>query len=308
MKELLLLLCFFCGSLITSGQNVLIEEDFDTHSAGDLVAATLGLPWTTWVNTPDPTYDTPLSNEYSASGHLSMKLSSATTNGGPTDMVLKLGNKISGIYNIQWNMYIPAGFGGYFNLQHMEVIGTGSWIMETTLRASGAIEVSQNMTFPTATYPHDEWFEVQVTVDLNTQQGYLTVAGEPVSSWSMNMNALGGAGINQLGAVNFYAAAGGDLCTYYVDDVLFEEIFTTGIPQPVTERPSIHPNPFSHGFQVEGHHGRPMILFDATGRTISEMRPASIGTVGVDTSALPSGLYFLRLGEANGEVHKLVKQ
>src|SRR5690606_38036075 len=132
-----------CGSILSASvlqaQTIIYQENFDTYTAGAYVAQTAGDPWTTWSNAPGTAEDVMISDEQANSAPNSMLVATGTPAGGPGDMVLKLGNRTEGVFGLSWMMYIPSGFGGYFNLQHNETIGSGSWMIDVTFRADGTV-------------------------------------------------------------------------------------------------------------------------------------------------------------------------
>jgi hypothetical protein len=313
MKHLLLfvLLVSFCQR--SHAQLVLIDENFDAYTDGAPVAQTVGLPWSTWNNQQGGIYDTQLSSEQASSGTLSMLLSSTVAAGGPADIMLRLGDRTTGAYILSWNMYIPQGFGGYFNVQHFEVIGAGSWAMDCTFLPNGLVETSANTLQTTAFYPHDAWFEVKLSFDLGAQQAMMFLNGQYVTGWPTNLNSAGAAGINQLGGINFYAYAGGAGQTrYYVDDVLFLEDLSVDVRAMLPDNGStVYPNPVSDVLNViMSDAAADLILFDATGRIVIRegSNAAANSQIAMDVSRLPAGPYFLHVEGASGRtVHRIVK-
>jgi hypothetical protein len=297
--------------VLAHGQTILQQQDFDGGSNNALVAQTLGLPWTTWTNAPGGAEDTPFSNEQANSGSLSMKLSSTAAIGGPSDIVWRLGNRTSGTYGISWQMYIPSGFGGYFNLQHNEVIGQGSWALDVNFRASGVVEYSVNSSNLTGQFPHNQWFNVAMVIDLGSMTGVLSINGTQQTTWVTNVNSLGAQGMNQFGAVNFYAYAGGDQTRYYIDDVIFVDVTGVGVAEQAAKELLIYPNPATDVVFIE-HAGGPTAVasvVDLTGRTVIDGRTLGAGRGQLDLSGLPGGVYFLRIQEHGREqVRRITKR
>src|SRR5436190_3515239 len=235
------LLIAMAGSIpsLVSSQTILIDQNFDSFTSGDLVAQTCGLPWSTWSVAPGGTEDTPISDEQASSGTLSAKVSGPAA-GGPTDLILRLGNRTTGTYALGWNMYIPAGNGGYFNIQRNEVPGTGSFMLEVTFKADGTIEFLNNAVMGTpGSYTHDTWFNLTMAFDLSTMTAALAIDGTPQYTWQTNVP-----GPNQVGGIDFYSYAGGtDVPTYYIDDVLFLDLSSTNVPEVAPTGIAVYPNP-----------------------------------------------------------------
>ncbi|MFN3875373.1 MAG: T9SS type A sorting domain-containing protein [Flavobacteriales bacterium] len=295
-------------------QQVIISENFDSYAAGNPLAQTLGLPWTTWSSAPGTTEDASLSAAQAYSGTLSGAIISTAPTGGPTDLVLQLGNRTSGRYALGWWMYIAGGKGGYFNLQKSTTPGE-SWALDVTFRANGTIELSPNATAGvTSAYPSDEWFVVGMLIDLNAQSGLLTINGQPAASWmTTSASGSGGAGLNQIGAVNFFSYAGGDLCEYYIDDVTFADLTGVGIDEAQAPAVNAFPNPTDGRFTIDlaGLSASASVsVCDLTGRQVLSglalLRRGAGARAEVDLSGHPSGVYFVRVQDGGRELVRRV--
>ncbi|MEX1131956.1 MAG: T9SS type A sorting domain-containing protein [Flavobacteriales bacterium] len=291
------------------GQTLIFEEDFDSYANGNLLAQTAGLPWTTWSDTPGTAEDTPISNEQALSGTLSAKFSGAAA-GGPTDMVLRLGDRTSGSYLLGWSMYIPAGFGGYFNLQHNEVIGAGSWMMDVTLLPDNTVEFLVGGITTTGTYDSDTWFDVIMTIDLDQQTGFIGVGENALHTWQTSIP-----GPSRLGAVNFFAYAGGApaVPSFYIDDVAFLDVGSVGVDEVRLEQVGIYPNPTTDLLTVELSGQAPSAiasLVDLTGRVVIDGRTftqnGSVARTQMEMQGLPTGMYLLRLQDGERELVRRV--
>jgi len=314
MKTALPLLASLLISASATGQQVLISQDFESFDPGDLLAQTAGLPWTTWSNAPGGAEDTPISNAQAYGGVMSASLTSTAANGGPTDVVLQLGNRTTGSYLLGWWMRIPAGKGGYFNLQKSITAGQ-SWALDVTFRASGAIELSTNAQIgSTTTYPSDEWFLLGMAINLNNSTGVLTINGNVAATWvTSTASGAGGAGLNQIGAVNFFAYSGGDQSEYYIDDVSFVDISGVGVPEINAIDATAFPNPTDGAFVVDatGLSAAAVVnVSDLTGRMVTAphalLRRGTVSRAEVDLSGHPHGVYFVRIQDGTRELVRRV--
>jgi hypothetical protein len=301
MKRLLPIILTASLPLSLCAQTIIYSEDFEGGANGDLVAQTFGDPWSTWSNQPGSSDDSALSDEQAVSGALSLKLESGSTAGGPGDVVLKLGDRTSGSYALNWEMYIPSGFGGYYNVQHNESIGTGSWGIEITFKPDGVIDFLSNNVISTGSFPHDTWFTVTTLIDLGQTTGTVAIDGTTQHTCSTTVNATGGAAPNQLGAINFFAFGGaGNMGKYYVDDVSFTDITSVNVEEVNVEVFNIYPNPTQEILFIEAPAGSQRYdLFDVAGRTvISGSLTNSAGRTPVEVAGLPEGIYMLRIDGA----------
>lgn len=313
MNRPLPILLAFLATLPATSQVVLIDEDFDAHNTGDMLVQNLGAPWATWSGTMAE--DVPLTDETAASGSLSAKFFSTSANGGPGDIILGLGNRTSGSYSLSWSMFINAGFGGYYNIQHNENPGAGSWALDLIFHSNGTIQYSANVTGTLFTYPQDEWFSVAMTIDLDSYAGTLVINGDPAGTWATDVQSNGNPGPNQIGGINFYPYAGGNLTYYYIDDVSFIDLLGTGVEETALSRMGVYPVPTADVVWVE----LPTLstaavasLMDATGRVLIEGQRFGTGggvaRTAIDLAGLPSGVYLLRVQLGDQEVVRRISK
>jgi hypothetical protein len=309
-KTLLLITSLFTLASVTKGQMLIVDEDFEGLADGAYVAASLGAPWTTWSGAAGTPEDAQVSMLQASSGTNSFMITSTTpATGGTTDLLLLLGDRTTGVYGLSWNMYIPAGNGGYFNIQHDEEPGV-EWAIDVTFKADGTIELGANNATSnySANYPHDEWFSVEFLINLNTMQGLFTMNGEAPYTWPFNTAVDATTGMNQLGSVNFFSYAGGDPVMYFVDDVIFIDLTNVGIAQLDADQARIYPNPVADQLTLEMPEMQieRLLVTDLSGRTVREMPVNGMQpTYRMDVASLASGTYLVRAITTEGE---LVKQ
>lgn len=314
MKKPLLLASLLTGGATCFAQQLLINQNFDAFAAGNLLAQTAGAPWATWSGGGGGAEDTPISDAQAYSGALSARFTSTSANGGPSDIVLQLGNRTTGRYALGWYMYVASGKGGYFNIQKSTTPGQ-SWGLDVTFRASGGIELSANAQAGAITsYTADEWFLVGMLIDLNTSSGVLTINGEVAGTWlTTTASGAAGTGLNQIGAINFYAYAGGDQTEYYIDDVTFVDLTGVGIAEHAELSASAFPNPTEGRFTIDLQGlsaGATVSVADLTGRQVMPALPlvrrGPAARAEVDLTGQPSGLYFVRVQDGERELVRRV--
>jgi hypothetical protein len=314
MKRPLLITVSLLSSAALSAQQVIISENFDSHAAGNLVVQTIGAPWATWSGPVGSAEDAPISDAIASSGTLSARFTNSSTTGGPVDVVLQLGNRTTGRYALGWAMYVAGGKGGYFNIQKSMTPGQ-SWALDVTFRSSGVIELSANAQAGVVTnYTQDEWFIVGMVIDLNAGTGILTLDGQVAATWlTTTASGAAGTGLNQIGGVNFFAYAGGDLGDYYIDDVTFVDITGVGISELNGTAASAFPNPTEGAFVVDAtglSSAATMTVADLTGRTITAprqlLRRGAVSRAEVDLSGHPNGVYFVRIQDGERELVRRV--
>ena len=190
------------------------QNDFDSYTPGDYLGVVDPDNWLPWGGTPGASDDAVVSDDQSNSAPNSFVVSE---DGGATDIVWKLGDKITGQYLVGWWMYVPADFEGYYNFQKTESPGT-EWAFEIYFRTDGTVEFQvEQTTVATTTYTPDTWFYMDHSINLDTDEAEIFLDGTSFYTWQWSNG-----GLLQLGGVDFYAATN---VAYYVDDVLYEQIF-----------------------------------------------------------------------------------
>ena len=221
MKKLLLSLSFLAIFSITiNAQTVLFTDSFETYTTAGYIAQQATPNWTTWSNAPGTAEDGIVSEDFAHNGIKSGLIS------GTNDMILPLGNKTSGKYNVSFYYYIPSGFGAYFNLQHYESPGI-QWATEIYFGNNGAGNIKANNITTNFTHLNDAWIFIENHVDIDNDTAALFIDGVHIVTWPFATQAGGSAGAAQLGGVNFYAGAiTGQTPKYYVDDVTYTQLAT----------------------------------------------------------------------------------
>ena len=225
MKKLLLLTFAVFFSWAVYSQASLYYDDFESYTVGEFIAASNSTWWTTWSNLPGSAEDGEISNAHSSSPTKSILVDKVPAE---TDLILKLGNKASGAYELNWEMYIETANGGYYNVQHFESPGI-EWAYEVYFLANGSGELYAGSTTPIAfTYPKNAWFLVENLINIDEDLVTLVVNGVEVSSWPFHYQADATTGTNQLGGVDFFAGAKtGETPKYYFDNLDFKPMPTT---------------------------------------------------------------------------------
>ncbi len=216
---------------VTAGYTYLFQDDMESYTVGAKLAESdqTGF-WTTWSNLPGSTEDGTISDDQSLSPTKSCLID------GVNDQILKLGNKTSGSYIVNFEYYIPSTFGGYINLQHFEAPGN-EWACEVYFGASagnenGYMVVAGPPDVP-FTFPHDQWFPISFVVDLDADSAWCYINDNEVAQWQFSLQADGTAGTLQLGGVDLFAGAPtGETAKYYFDNVEYI-VLDPGVQSPI---------------------------------------------------------------------------
>ncbi|HYV93460.1 MAG TPA: hypothetical protein VE978_16930, partial [Chitinophagales bacterium] len=212
--------------VIASAQQAIIAEDFESYSAGDLLADTSPL-WTTWSG-GIISEDAYISNAYAISGSNSLNVVGYF---GPTDLILPFPQDYtSGVYEFSLKMYITSGNGGYFNIQASSTPGV-DWMFEVYFDSTGGGYINAGGSMAaTFTYAPDTWMSLNVNVNLDNDLGEFFINSHSIHSWQWSTGALGTSSINQVGGVDIYSySADSSDANMFIDNVLLTKNTTTGI-------------------------------------------------------------------------------
>ncbi|MFH1296970.1 MAG: T9SS type A sorting domain-containing protein [Bacteroidota bacterium] len=228
MKKIyLLLLAIFIG-FGSYAQTVLFEDDMESYDVGDYLAVENPEWYETWSNNPGSGEDAKVVDDFASSPSKSALVDET---GGATDLLLLLGNKTAGQYEVTWWMYIETNYAGYYNIQHFESPGI-EWAMECYFNTDGTIDLWVGGSTINGTYSKNTWFEVKHEIDIDADIIKLYIDGTLFYEWPFSYLSNGTAGTNQLGGIDFYAgAAGADNPKYYFDDVYYAQTGGGGDPE-----------------------------------------------------------------------------
>jgi hypothetical protein len=240
MKKLLLLSSLLF-SLTLNAQTS--SENFDGYNAGPFDGQ-----WTTgnWVGWFGGFSNVEISTAQAYSLPNSMLINSDTD-----DIVALFGTLNQGTYEIKFYQYIPLGFGSYFNVQHNYTNTAGDWAAEVYFgdNTLGTARIQTNNVSTPFTPVYDQWVENKLEFNFAADVAKYYYNGTLVHTWAVTTNAAGGAGLNQVNAINFYGACDGVGCATqgYFDDLTVVQtavpaqhdatIATKYYPMPYTQIP-----------------------------------------------------------------------
>jgi len=198
----------------------LFFDDFDSYTAGEYLCVQSD-DWNPWSNNPGGNDDAYVSDVQAYSGSNSVLVD----DGSLSDIIHLFGDLTTGVYDVGIWLYLEPGYGGYYNLLHefSEWRDRTTWAQENYFGADGNGYIipgeDPQVTF---THPTGSWFQCVTTVDLDNDWAEYYVDGTLVHSWTWSSG-----GMNQLGAIDIYAAApSGDSWMFYFDDFCIADVST----------------------------------------------------------------------------------
>lgn len=220
MKKFYFLLIALFGFSFAHAQYTI---NFDTFTTGDVSTQSPYLILWPAATATDPQVSTTFA--HSAPNSMWVR---PNASGIADDILFQLGNKNSGTWIVKFWVYVPTGNNGYFNIQEHETASPAQWngefFIDLTTTGGSAGMVTHDQTSSMVAYPNDTWFQIVITVNLDTDEISVDVDGN-----SLLQNAVyedtSGLPANQLGAVDFYSSDAGT--SFYIDDF---ELFGCNIP------------------------------------------------------------------------------
>jgi hypothetical protein len=272
---------------------VLFEDNFDSYTA-DLGVAEQSLIWDTWDGSAGA--DGSVSTDYAFSGANSGKIDGLTN-----DLVLPIGPFDAGKYDVKFKMLITDA-GGYFNLLHewTSTAANYEWAVDVFFGADGAVNVQAGGALAGSTsVAIGEWFDVQVTADLDLDLGHVYISGVEIATWQWSLNnADGTPGQNIIAAVDFYGTNDQQTAgLYYIDDVQLIESTGVNTVQVESAPIALWPNPANNQLTIalpSSTQTADVQIFDGQGRMVNNTLVSS-ATQAIDITAMEAGIYTVRV-------------
>ena len=229
---------------LQSNDEVLIFDPFEEYTVGNKIAAEAIAAghdwWTTWSNAPGGAEDGIVADfDDTQCGHLTFG----------NDQVLLLGDEENGNYDLEFDILVPQGKHGYFNILHHFAGSNSTWAMQCYLHMTndgqnsvhsdghGTIHAGSNGTADVACV-YDAWMHFRLNVDTDTDiaRYYYTAPGEDeilVCEWQWSLDSFGNNQVGRtLGAMDFYPPdTDTNNSEFYLDNFSFKKIGGESAPE-----------------------------------------------------------------------------
>ena len=219
-----LLLLLFTSALFAqldcTNPDIIIDDDLDSYTLGD--ASGQAPHWAAWpgASLGGEVIADPTSN--------SLQVIRIDGSNAGQDALWLLGDPVSSHFIVYFNLYIPTGNNAYFNLQHeMPTSSAGFWAFDAFFNdgGSGEIDLNNNGISFNFSFEHDDWFEVYIFADIDSDEARMVIGTTTVASWNFSNGVTNGNAnypSNQLNSINFFPID--NSYVYYVDDVALWEL------------------------------------------------------------------------------------
>lgn len=285
----IILTLFFC---VSNAQTTVFEDNFDSYTTGDLSGQSSH--WAIWAGGTS----TQVTDAKAASGSQSMLVGGNQTD----DMLLLLGQHSGGVYSVQFDVFIPTGKTGYYNIQQFEDVAeayefAGEFFIGSETGYTDEIVVkgdigNGNEVLGTASFPRGEWFTLINVIDLYEKTLRVFLNGDLV----LNLTYPDITDRANLGAIDFFSANASN--EMYVDNVIFAEgsLSTHAFS---TESFSVYPNPIKDVLYVQSKTAVDAItVYDLLGKVVLQSEPGTMSP-SINTSSLNSGVYLVKITIGN---------
>lgn len=197
-------------------EDVLISYNFEDFADGDKLAENASKHWDTWSGKTGSDEDATI---VEADGNKYVRFVSGN------DQILKLGGYASGCYEISFDIYVPEGKSGYYNILHDFNNGDAVWSLQQYIHLTddGSTECvpaeGHGTTHAGGTavadmpFVYDEWMNIRYVIDIDNDLAEcyysVLVPGEGETKtfeWKWSSNSFGDETVpnRKLDAMNFY--------------------------------------------------------------------------------------------------------
>lgn len=211
--------CTTCAPEDCSAPLVLIEDNIDEYEEGAI--GPQAAHWSTWSG--GAAEEGIVSPDFALSGTQSMKIEGTDPAGGPQDVLLLLGDKEDGHYQLSWEILVLEGTAAYYNIQKEETSPGAEFGMQVFFNADGTGSLdAAGGSAATFEYTQDDWVTVTHFIDLDNDVIRLFIDGNFVYSWPASATTGDVGGTLKLGAIDFFPID--DTYLFYIDDVYYAQI------------------------------------------------------------------------------------
>jgi hypothetical protein len=240
-------------------------------------------------------------------------LSGLVPDDGTTDAVIDLGNKINGVWALEYWAFIPSNKEAFVEIKGCVPICTDDWLVYAffnhNLDTPGeGILMNTILGDINFNFPHDQWFRVIMNVDLSNGLGagtwqYIIDGNEVIPSGTPFRDANNFSPIS-LGGLEFYSISTNN--EIYLDDFNYIEGVILNTNDFSEIEFSIYPNPSDNVISIVSESTIEQVnIYSIQGiliKNVSEINE-------IDISHLSSGLYFIEvLYEKGKSVQKFIRK
>lgn len=210
------------------------------------------------------------------------------------DVIFLLGGQTSGVWTVQFFMYVDGGATGFWNIQDSEIAGVqwnGQFFAGATASGGSAGVITHDETGLTIPYPEDQWFEVKHEVNLDNMTMSAWIDGQLYLD-AVPYVGTGGVPASGLGSINYYSIDTAN--SYYIDSFKFVE-GTLSTNDFDGNSFSVYPNPVQDRLNIQSNEAVSNVaIYNVLGQLVNVSTPNTVSP-SIDMSTYKSGIYFVEV-------------
>lgn len=305
MKKIYLLALGLISFTVTAQ----FTENFDDYAPGDVTPQSPHI-----IMWPGGTSDAQVSTTFAKSAPNSMWI----RDNNADDVIVNCGNKTSGVWSVTFELYVPSGSTGFWNVQNIgdftnsaDAQWNGQFFIDETGSGGipGAIITDIDGGLNSVPYPNDTWFNATHVVDFTGSQitHVVVINGNELYNGQYVDGQTGDpTPATQLGGINFYSID--TSASFYVDDFQVIEGNILSNPDLVLNEFRIYPNPVVDVLNISSIEVvEKVAVYNVLGQLVNQVTPKTASPT-IDFSTMKSGVYFVEV-TINGQSQtvKIVK-
>ncbi|SRX76143.1 T9SS type A sorting domain-containing protein [Aequorivita antarctica] len=312
MKKIYVLALVLGAFSFSANAQVELTDDFDSYNLGPISAQ--APQWRTWGGIDGGSDEANVVDDEAQSGLQSVFIPGNLA----TDLMLLVPSApTSGVYTIEFYALIPAGKGGYFNMQAALTPEGTPWVQalmggnvffncDGASGGIGAIDASPagaecTVTQASFTYPEDQWFKVDCVYDLDNETWDMYI--DEVQFFFAEPFAFNTQVFIELAGLDFYSATAHN--EMYIDDVTLYNGNILGTNDFAENKFSVYPNPVKDMLNIKSSAAVDNVtVYDILGKVVLQENPGTISPA-INMSNLASGSYLVKV--TIGDSSKTVK-
>lgn len=224
---------------------------------------------------------------------------------GATDLVHNFSyeNLTENSYLVSFWFMVADGHTGYWNLQKDVVPGV-EWGVQMQWESDeiATLDAGEEAA-ATFNYNFDEWYYIEVMVDLDNDIGEVWIDDDMLHTWQWTLGTFGDPGALTLGGVNLYAWEGASTPMFYFDDMCFDQLTYVGQEEPNVEKPGVrvYPNPVRDNVYLLSQNNITEVhVFNNIGQLVASEKFDG-KKVNMNLDHLKTGVYMLEVMTSTGK-------
>lgn len=293
MKKIYFIVILAFG--LVASTNAQVDFDFDSFSVGDVVGQAPEI--VLWPAAGVTSSQVTTAQAFSGSNSVVTRPQSG---GNVDDILINLGNKSSGVWSVQFMMYVPTGATGFWNIQNdenftstAEAQWNGQFFVGETTNGGNPGVITWDQDNQAVPYLENTWFQVSHILDFDNGTHTVDIDGSILLD-AVPYNDTDGNPAGFLGAINYFAIDANN--EYYIDDFRLTSGNVLSIEDEFDSNNfSVYPNPVQDVLNIKSAAVvNEVVVYDILGKVVLQSRPDAISP-SINMSGLNAGAYMVKV-------------